>query len=108
MLDYVYEPLPPESAIVDGALAFHGTILVVVNVVELLVGGTCDGGCLVLDLPLQLEELHGVQADDARVGGNLGGVLVEVVVHAECANCGGGGGRRGRAHNDLRRSWRWW
>ncbi len=57
-------------------LALHGAILVVADVVALLEVGACDGGGLALDLPLQLEELLGVQADDARVGGNLGGVLV--------------------------------
>ncbi len=51
----------------------------------LLVVSTGDGCCLALDLPLQLEELLGVQADDARMGGDLGGVLV--VHHAERA-CG--------------------
>ncbi len=55
--------------------------------------------CLVLDLPLQVEELLGVQADDVLVGGDLG--CVPVVHHAECAHCGGVGGRKGSAHDDL-------
>jgi hypothetical protein len=44
--------------------------------VALLVGGVCNGSCLVLDFPLQLEELLGVQTDDARMGSDLGSVLV--------------------------------
>jgi hypothetical protein len=59
------------------------------------------------DLPLQLEELLGVQADNARMGGDLGGVLVvhhaeRVVAAATDSNgggtyCGGGGGGGGFA-----------
>jgi hypothetical protein len=61
-------------------------MLVVADVVVLLVVSAGDGGGLALDLPLQLEELLGVQAHDARMGGDLGSVLV--VHHAERA-CGG-------------------
>ena len=60
--------IPSYVAIVDGALALHGAILVVAYVAALLVGSTCDGGNLVLDLLLQHEERFGVQADDACVG----------------------------------------
>ncbi len=67
-LDNVDKALPSNSAIVNGALALHGAILVLANVVALLVGISCDGGFLALDLPLQLEELLGVQTDDARMG----------------------------------------
>ncbi len=73
---------------VDKARANNGTIvdrhadspavLVVANVVVLLVVGAGDGDGLALDLllNLKLQELLGVQADDARVGSDLGSVLV--------------------------------
>ncbi len=85
-LDDVDEALPPDSAIVDSALALHGAILVVANVValRLLVGGACNGSGLVLDLPLQLEEVLGVQTDDVRMGCDLGCMLV--VHRAECVH----------------------
>jgi hypothetical protein len=50
----------PDSAIVNDDLALHGAILVVANIVALLVGCPCYGCGLVLDLPLQLEEILGV------------------------------------------------
>jgi hypothetical protein len=72
-LDDVDEPRPPDSAIVDGALALHGAILVVASLVALLVGGIDNGVGLVVALPLQLGELLGV---NARMGCDLVGVLV--------------------------------
>jgi hypothetical protein len=67
---------PHDGAIVDGVLALHGAVCIVADFVGLLVVDDGDGGSLALDLQLQLEELLGVQAHGARVGGDLGGVLV--------------------------------
>ncbi len=62
-------------------MALHGAKLIVANVVVLLVGSLSYDDSLLLDLPLQLQVdkllgVHAVQADDVRVGGKLGGVLV--------------------------------
>jgi hypothetical protein len=98
-VDDVDKSRPNYGAIVDGALALHGAVLVVADVVGLLV--VCSGyGCgLALDLPLQpaSEELLGVQAHDARVGGDLGSVLVvERAKRARCYVCCCGDAAKGR------------
>ncbi len=57
----------------DVSIDDDGAVLVVADVIGLLVIDAGDGSGLVLDLPLQPEELLGVQVHDARVGGDLGG-----------------------------------
>ncbi len=75
-------------------LALHGAVLVV----GLLVVGAGDGGGLALDLLLQSEGLLGMQAHDARMGGDLGGVLVvERTERARRGVCGCGGGAERRS-----------
>ncbi len=106
-LNYIDKALPHDGAIVDGALALHGAVCIVLMIVADVVGlpvvGAGDGGGLALDLPLQLEELVGVQAHDARVGGDLGGVLVvERAEHARRDVCCRRDAPKGRRRGDAK------
>ena len=78
----------------DGATAVvvRLTERVIADVVALLVGGASNGGCLALNLPLQLEEHLGVQTDESRIGGDLGGVLVVHRAERACGGSSDGGG----------------